>query len=80
MKKEEQPRLTTARDSRGVLYKYYKVAGDKDHRFTVPAGRCHKCNKITDAFCDKCQSWICENHLVKGNEDNMCFCLECKDV
>ena len=77
MKREDQPRLTTARDTRRVVYKYHKIKGDESKKFAVLGGRCYKCNTITDAFCDKCQKWTCENHLVGGKEENECFCLEC---
>jgi len=77
MKKEDQPRLGTARNSKGFFYKYYPVEGDKTKRIAVPGGRCYKCSRITDAFCDKCQKWVCEEHLAKGEDEYICFCLEC---
>ena len=77
MKKEDKPRFSTARDDKDFVYKYYPIKGDKEHRMAVPGGRCYKCSKITDAFCDECQRWICENHLTEGEEEGSCFCLDC---
>lgn len=79
MKKEEKPRFTSARDRRGFSYKYYPIEGDDKHRMAVLAGRCCKCGKVTDAYCDKCNVWVCENHLVSGKEEGECYCFECKE-
>ena len=40
-------------------------------------GKCIQCGKATDAFCDICNAWICESHLVNGKEDGECFCAGC---
>ncbi|MFH2027948.1 MAG: hypothetical protein ABIJ08_02310 [Nanoarchaeota archaeon] len=77
MKQKDKPRLTEARNRRKAVYKYYPIEGDKLHKFSVPAGRCYKCGKITDAYCDKCHKWICENHIVKGKEEGECYCNNC---
>ena len=77
MKKQEKPRFTTGRDARGFSYKYYPIKGDEKHRVAVLAGRCNKCGKVTDAYCDKCSGWICEGHMVKGKEEGECYCLKC---
>jgi len=74
MKKHKKPRFTEARNLRKQVFKYYRI--DDKKRYAVPGGRCHKCNKITDAFCDKCNAWVCENHMVKADEYS-CFCLSC---
>ncbi|MBS3098009.1 hypothetical protein J4209_04405 [Candidatus Woesearchaeota archaeon] len=79
MKDEDKPRFTTARDNKGFSYKYYPIEGDSEHRMAVPGGRCYKCGKITDAFCDKCQAWVCETHLVSGKDEGECFCLNCNN-
>jgi len=60
----------TARNSRKDVHVYHP-SGDA-HKNAVHAGRCDKCNKITDCFCDKCNHWICENHLEKENELDVC--------
>ena len=78
MKKRDEPKLQTSRNRRGSVHKYYKIKGDEAHRFASEGGRCYKCNKITDAFCDKCEKWTCENHMVKPDkEDYASFCLGC---
>ena len=78
MERRKQPRYTTARNSRRVVYKYYYLSDDK--RMAVLGGRCHSCGKITDAFCDKCSRFVCENHMFKPREDDFeCFCLGCKE-
>jgi hypothetical protein len=76
---KEKPRFSSARDSRGFAYKYYPIKGDEKHRVAVLGGRCFKCGKVTDAYCDKCNEWICENHLVKAKVEGECYCLECGD-
>ena len=79
MKQQDKPRLSTARNRRKSVYKYYKIKGDDIHTLPVEAGRCHKCNKVTDAFCDKCEKWICEKHMVKPDKDDYeAFCLDCQ--
>jgi hypothetical protein len=72
----QKPRLTNARAGRGFAYKYYPIKGDDKHRLAVLGGRCIKCGKITDAYCDKCNQWVCENHLIKESEYG-CYCLDC---
>ena len=69
-KRKQEPYSRTARDSRKAVHVYHP-SGDT-HRNAVPAGRCVKCNKITDCFCDKCNHWACENHLQKENEIDVC--------
>ncbi len=66
-KPKHEPYQKTARDSRKAVHKYYPV--DDTHRHAVPAGRCYKCKKITDAFCDSCNAWACKNHLEKTKTD-----------
>ena len=79
MKKRKLPRYKTARDSRKAVHKYYYI--DDTKRLAVLAGRCYKCGKITDAFCDKCGKYICKNHSFKPKkEDYECYCLECRKV
>lgn len=73
MKAPKNHRKTTATNKRNALFKYYKV--DETHNYVVPAGRC-KCSKITDIFCDNCQSYICEKHIFKDKEQF--FCEQCK--
>jgi len=68
--RKQEPYVRTARNSRKAVHKYY--ASDKVHRNAVPAGRCAKCSKITDCFCDKCNHWVCENHLQDENELDIC--------
>jgi len=68
--RKQEPYVRTARNSRKDVHVYHP-SGDA-HRNAVPAGRCSKCNKITDCFCDKCNHWICENHLEKENEIDVC--------
>ena len=69
-KRKKEPCVKTARNSRGAVHKYY--ASDDSHSHAVPAGRCAKCSKITDCFCDKCNHWVCENHLEKEKELDVC--------
>lgn len=77
MSKRKEPYVKTARNSRRQPHKYYYV--NDVHRLAVKAGRCYKCKKITDAFCDKCGKWVCKNHKFKPDkEDYICYCLECK--
>ena len=78
MKAKDKPTLQTSRNSRTSVHKYYKIKGDDIHRFAQEGGRCYKCNKVTDAFCDKCEKWTCKNHSVIPNkEDYGSFCLDC---
>ncbi len=72
---KREPTVKTARDSRRAVHKYYPM-GDA-HSSAVPAGRCFKCKKITDCFCDNCSAWACANHLEKKNE--LDFCENCLD-
>jgi hypothetical protein len=77
MKDRKKPKYTTAVNLRKQPFKYYYVNDVK--RFAVPAGRCYKCNKITDAFCDKCKEWVCEKHFIKPEKSEYeIFCLKCK--
>jgi hypothetical protein len=69
-RRKKEPYVKTARDSRRAVHKYY--ASDESHRQAVPAGRCVKCSKITDCFCDKCNHWACESHLEKENGLDVC--------
>jgi hypothetical protein len=41
----------------------------------VPAGRCYKCRKVTDAYCGKCQRFLCEKHMLITDDEK--FCDEC---
>jgi len=67
-------RKTTATNTRGILFKYYKV---NDFRsFAVRAGRCHKCKKVTDSYCIKCKRYLCENHMFVTEDD--IYCEDCK--
>ena len=76
MKKNKKPRYSEARNLRRQQYKYYYV--DDDHRYAVEGGRCYQCDKITDAYCDKCNAWICENHMIKPKQaEYECFCNKC---
>lgn len=76
MKKEKKVHRSTAVNSRRAVYKYYKI--DDVKSVAIPAGRCHKCSRITDAFCDKCSKYICKNHMVvPKKEDYECYCLAC---
>ncbi|MBW2984254.1 hypothetical protein KY361_04015 [Candidatus Woesearchaeota archaeon] len=76
-KSRTRPYVKTARNSRKAVHKYYYI--DDIKRFAAKAGRCYKCNKITDAYCDKCGKWVCKKHMFKPDkEDYLCYCLECK--
>ncbi|MFH1642404.1 MAG: hypothetical protein ABIC04_05910 [Nanoarchaeota archaeon] len=79
MTKHRKPRKTTAINSRKAVYKYLPIKNDKDHSIAVPGGRCHNCNKITVCYCDKCNLWICEKHLVVGQEEGECYCKKCSN-
>jgi hypothetical protein len=70
-----KPSVKTARDSRRAVHVYHPA--DDSHRQAYPAGRCSKCNKITNCFCDKCRSWTCGNHLHKKGDFE--FCGNCID-
>ena len=67
-------RKTTATNTRGRLFKYYKVNDFRN--IAVPAGRCYKCGKITDSYCIKCHKYICEKHMFIT--ENEMFCADCK--
>lgn len=71
--KQSNYKKTTATNTRGALFKYYKV--DNNKSLAVPAGRC-KCGKITDLYCTGCFSHICEKHIFTNNENY--FCGNCK--
>ncbi len=44
----------------------------------VSAGKCHKCKKVTECFCDLCQEYICEKHMKTiEHGSNECYCEEC---
>ena len=75
-KANPEPTVKTARDSRRAVHVYHHV--DEAHRQAHPAGRCSKCNKITNCFCDKCSRWACKNHLHKENEIEVCE--KCKSI
>ncbi|MBW2979788.1 hypothetical protein KY360_00040 [Candidatus Woesearchaeota archaeon] len=77
MKKKKEPYVKTSRNSRRDVHKYYYMNDVK--RFAVKGGRCHRCGKITDAFCDKCGKWVCKTHSSKPDkEDYLCYCLGCR--
>lgn len=67
-------RSTTARNSRKYFYKYYKV--DDTKQYAVLAGRCTKCLRITDIFCDNCFEHVCEKHVFHNEVEYSCD--ECK--
>ena len=71
-KRRREPYRKTARNSRRDAHVYHPVDADNVHRFASHGGRCHKCGKITDCFCDKCNKWACESHLEKENEIDVC--------
>ena len=76
--KKKDLKFSNATNSRNIFYKYYKI--DDNKSFSVLAGRCFKCSKITDAFCDKCFKYVCKGHLVMSDEDdNEGFCTECQE-
>jgi len=75
-KPKREPYSRTARDSRKAVHKYYNV--DDSHSMPVIGGRCYKCNKITNSFCDKCSKWACEKHLEK-NKTDLEVCSNCLD-
>jgi len=75
-RRRQEPYAKTARDSRKAVHVYHAV--DDAHRHAVPAGRCYKCSKITNAFCDKCNVWACESHLEKNKQDFE-VCERCAD-
>jgi len=69
-------RKTTATNTRGVLFKYYKV--NENRGLAVRAGRCHKCKKVTDVSCFKCHKYLCENHMYLREDER--YCDDCKPV
>lgn len=73
MKQRGGYRKTTATNLRNVFFKYYKISDNKS--FAAVAGRCN-CSRITDFFCSKCHSYICEKHLFTDEENY--FCENCK--
>ena len=75
--KKDKPRFTSAKNRRNFVFKYYPIKGDKIHKMAVPAGRCYKCHKITDSFCDNCNAWACKNHLSAGKHKDEEFCSAC---
>lgn len=80
-KPKKKPRLGTSRNMRDRFFKYVPYEDSETHAAAVPAGRCKKCGKITIAFCDKCNAWICEKHMVKSKEhENECYCMECDNI
>ena len=57
--------------------KKYKTGYGK---ILIPAGKCYKCNKLTENFCDLCQRYICKKHLfAKEHGSNECYCENCRD-
>ena len=64
---------TTATNKRNFFYKYYNI--NDDHNLAVPAGRC-ECKKITDIFCDKCNTYVCEKHIWTNEQES--YCEKCK--
>jgi hypothetical protein len=69
------PRKTDATNTRGYHFTYYRV--DETKSISVPAGRCARCRRITDGFCDSCGAFTCENHTYLG-EDELSYCPDCK--
>ena len=69
-KRRQEPYARTARNSRKDVHVYHPV--DKAHRFASHGGRCNKCGKITDSFCDKCNKWACPEHLNEENGIDVC--------
>jgi len=67
-------RKTTATNTRGTVFKYYKV--NEFRSIAVRAGRCHVCIKVTDSYCITCKKYVCENHMYITEHD--IFCTECK--
>lgn len=77
---KRKPKRGTARNYRSVVYKYLPDEKSDVKSVAVMGGRCYKCNKITIAYCDNCQRWVCEKHMVKSEKDkNECFCSECSE-
>lgn len=76
--RRKDPRLSDATNSRRRSYKYYYI--DDNKRFAVAAGRCFKCGKVNDAFCDSCNQWLCKNHLVETDKDGGCLCVKCSEA
>jgi hypothetical protein len=75
-RRRQEPYRRTARDSRSAVHTYHAV--DDVHRLAVQGGRCFKCGKITNSFCDKCNIWACENHLEK-DRNGLDVCEKCTD-
>ena len=73
-KLEKRIRRTTATNDRKTVYKYYPV--DERKSYSIKAGRCVRCGKITDSSCDVCGRYFCENHL----KDDKCEGCEGKKV
>ena len=47
-------------------------------KILVPAGKCFKCKKLTESYCDLCQQYICKKHLFyKEHGSNECYCENC---
>lgn len=75
----EEPYARDARNSRADVHVYYPVDGT--HRTAFQGGRCFKCGKITNSFCDKCSAWACESHLESRNGIDYCEkCLSLKEI
>lgn len=73
-KLENRVRRTTATNDRKTVYKYYPL--DEKMSYSVKVGRCVKCGRITDASCDVCGRYMCENHL----KDDRCLGCMAKKV
>lgn len=70
-------RKSDARNKRDAAYKYYQVS--ENHSIAIPAGRC-KCGKVTDIFCDECNAYCCENHVLKNEDSEEMFCKKCAET
>lgn len=72
LKKLKETR-SEAKNMRGKVFVYKPV--DEVHKIAIPAGRCKKCNKITEKNCSICQIYICEKHIKKSR--SVSYCANC---